>query len=231
MHSAFLTTFVNGSYSIHSVVIVTDSLYWLLLNLTQRLRHRRRRRHTDTRFSCLYAGSVNVERIDAAVLIACAVIGLTGGIATGKSSVSKLLQERNIPVIDADVLARKVVKLNTHALRKIVATFGDTVLLPDGSLDRKRLGEIVFNDEVKRKRLNAIVHPAVRWEMLRGILGHWMKGEKVCVLDIPLLIEAGLYRWVSLIAVVFWSVCPYGLIPPTDIFSFALARRRYNCNV
>jgi dephospho-CoA kinase len=133
------------------------------------------------------------------------VVGLTGGIATGKSAVSQLLKANHIPVIDADVLARQVVEPGTPALSKIVAYFGHSILLPNGTLDRKQLGNIVFNDEVKRRKLNAIVHPAVSRAMAWGILMHWFRGEKCCVTDVPLLIEGGLWKWVGKVVVVYCS--------------------------
>ncbi|KAG6334465.1 hypothetical protein ID866_4627 [Astraeus odoratus] len=133
------------------------------------------------------------------------VVGLTGGIATGKSTVSSLFRTSGVPVIDADELARKAVAPGTRALSQIAAFFGPDVILPDGSLDRKRLGSIVFNDEAKRKKLNAIVHPAVRRAMLWEVLKHWVRGERMCVLDVPLLIEGGLWRWVGCIVVVYCS--------------------------
>ncbi|KAF9488507.1 CoaE-domain-containing protein [Pleurotus eryngii] len=131
-----------------------------------------------------------------------AVVGLTGGIATGKSTVSKLVGEAGIPIIDADVLARKVVEPGTRTLKRIVAEFGEDILLGDGQLDRKKLGGIIFGDEGKRRALNGIVHPAVRWEMLVGVVKCWIRGHRVCVLDVPLLIEGGLWKWVGKVAVV-----------------------------
>ncbi|GLB34524.1 putative dephospho-CoA kinase [Lyophyllum shimeji] len=133
------------------------------------------------------------------------VIGLTGGIATGKSTVSKLLKDKNVPVVDADVLARQVVQPGTPGLAKIVKEFGPEILLPDGTLDRKKLGTIVFNDEEKRKKLNAIVHPAVKRAMFMKVIGHWVNSEKYCILDVPLLIEGGLWRWVGKVVVVYCS--------------------------
>ncbi|KAJ3840177.1 CoaE-domain-containing protein [Lentinula raphanica] len=133
------------------------------------------------------------------------VIGLTGGIATGKSTVSNLLKERHVPVIDADVLARQVVEPGTSGLAKIVKTFGDNVLLPNGTLNRKALGAIIFKDEQKRKRLNAIVHPAVRRAMFWGVIKCWLAGHRVCVLDIPLLIEGPLWKLVYKVVLVY---CP-----------------------
>ena len=132
------------------------------------------------------------------------VIGLTGGIATGKSTVSKQLAARGIPVIDADVLARDVVRPGTRTLNKIVSTFGRDILKEDGTLDRPKLGSIVFQDEEQRRKLNAIIHPAVRWAMALGILKFWLCGERVCVLDVPLLIETKIYQWVGRVVVVYW---------------------------
>ncbi|KZT09585.1 CoaE-domain-containing protein [Laetiporus sulphureus 93-53] len=133
------------------------------------------------------------------------VVGLTGGIATGKSTVSTLLRAQNIPIIDADVLARQVVAPGTPALKQIVEHFGPDVLRPDGSLDRPKLGAIVFADEQQREKLNAIVHPAVQRAMFWGVMKCWLRGEKVCVLDVPLLIEGGLWRFVGTVVVVYCS--------------------------
>ncbi|KAI0077110.1 CoaE-domain-containing protein [Panus rudis PR-1116 ss-1] len=133
------------------------------------------------------------------------VIGLTGGIATGKSTVSTLLKSRQIPVIDADIVARQVVAPGTAGLKEIVKHFGEEVLLPDGSLNRPKLGSIVFNDESKRKVLNSIVHPAVSRQMFWEVLKYWIKGERICVLDVPLLIEGGLWQWVAKVIVVYCS--------------------------
>ncbi|KAF9006756.1 CoaE-domain-containing protein [Cyathus striatus] len=133
------------------------------------------------------------------------VIGLTGGIATGKSTVSSLLRSHQIPIVDADIIAREVVQPGTPALADIVKVFGPEVLLPDGSLDRKKLGSIIFNDGAKRKKLNGIVHPAVRREMVWQVVRHWIRGERICVLDVPLLIEGGLWKWVGKVVVVYCS--------------------------
>ena len=87
--------------------------------------------------------------------------GLTGGIASGKSSVAKMLAELGMPVVDADELARTVVAVGSPALNEIARAFGPHILLPDGSLDRKKLGALVFADEERRKELNAITHPRI----------------------------------------------------------------------
>jgi dephospho-CoA kinase len=132
------------------------------------------------------------------------VIGLTGGIASGKSTVSSLLRDKKVAVVDADILAREAVQPGKAALKKIVKYFGPSVLLADGSLDRKKLGSIIFNDEVKRKKLNSIVHPAISRAILWRVLSHWIRGDKACVLDVPLLIEGGLWKWVGTVVVVYW---------------------------
>ncbi|KAJ7031122.1 dephospho-CoA kinase-domain-containing protein [Mycena alexandri] len=133
------------------------------------------------------------------------VVGLTGGIATGKSSVSNLLKGKQIPVVDADILARQVVDPGTPALTKIVSFFGPEILQSDGTLDRKKLGSVIFNDDVKRRKLNSIVHPAVRRAMLWGVIKHWLRGSKYCILDVPLLIEGGLWKLVGQVVVVHCS--------------------------
>jgi dephospho-CoA kinase len=132
------------------------------------------------------------------------VIGLTGGVATGKSTVSSLLKAKQVPIVDADILARQVVEPGTPALAKIIDYFGPSILLPDGSLDRKQLGSIIFNDENKRKKLNSIVHPAVSYAILWSVLLHWIKGNKICIVDVPLLIEGGLWKLMGKVVLVYW---------------------------
>ncbi|MCC7109473.1 MAG: dephospho-CoA kinase [Deltaproteobacteria bacterium] len=120
------------------------------------------------------------------------LIGLTGGIASGKSAVARMLRQAGVPVVDADLLAREAVEPGTEALTAIVSRFGPAVLAPDGALDRKALGALVFADEAARRELNAIVHPAVaalamaRLELLRD------QGAPVAVYEVPLLFESGL---------------------------------------
>lgn len=137
-------------------------------------------------------------------------IGLTGSIATGKSTVSSILSSPSysLPIIDADIIARKVVEPGTHGYSAIVKHFGAEVLVPvsesmpengvDGKgrpLDRPVLGRRVFGDSEERKRdravLNGIVHPAVRRETYKAILRYYIKGHWAVVLDVPLLFESG----------------------------------------
>ncbi|MEH7385393.1 dephospho-CoA kinase [Bacillus sp. JJ1521] len=119
-------------------------------------------------------------------------IGLTGGIASGKSTVSQMFKEVGIVVIDADVIARKVVEVGEEAYERIVQSFGEDILLPDKKIDRPKLGSIVFFSEEKRLLLNSIVHPAVRKQMLKEKEEHINNGEESIILDIPLLFESKL---------------------------------------
>lgn len=130
------------------------------------------------------------------------IIGLTGSIASGKSTVAKMLQQLGFPIVDADVVARVVVEPGTETLGKIVDTFGKEILLENGRLNRAKLGDIIFHNPSKRKELNDIMHPAIRKEMLRQ-RDEWIeKGEKHIVMDIPLLFESRLQHFVEKILVV-----------------------------
>ncbi|MEB3750198.1 dephospho-CoA kinase [Geobacillus sp. FSL W8-0032] len=130
-------------------------------------------------------------------------IGLTGGIASGKSTVSAMMRQLGLPVIDADEAARAVVRPEEDAYRQIVAAFGPGILQKNGDIDRAKLGAIVFSDEAERTKLNAIVHPAVRRRMLAEKEELVRAGAKTIVLDIPLLFESGLTDWVDKVLVVF----------------------------
>ncbi len=115
-------------------------------------------------------------------------VALTGGIASGKSTVADLFAARGVPVIDTDVIAREVVEPGQPALAEIVAAFGPGVLGADGRLDRRRLREIIFAEATARRRLEAIVHPAIRAEMERQSRA---AGGAYQLLVIPLLTEGG----------------------------------------
>jgi dephospho-CoA kinase len=132
------------------------------------------------------------------------VVGLTGGIATGKSTVSALLKKAGAVIIDADRIARKVVNKGQPAYREIVQNFGETILLPDGEINRSVLGDIIFNDPHKKQLLNRIVHPHVRKEQNRQ-LKHIQKNDSntIVILDIPLLIETQMCGDLSEVIVVY----------------------------
>lgn len=135
------------------------------------------------------------------------IIGLTGSIATGKSTVSSILSTPpySLPIIDADLLARKVVEPGTAGYKAIVNYFGPStpdLLLDETSpaggkpLNRPALGRRVFGDTDQRKRdrqvLNGIIHPAVRWEVYKALIYHYIRGQWAVVLDVPLLFESGM---------------------------------------
>jgi len=122
-------------------------------------------------------------------------VGLTGSIAVGKSHVAGLLRGLGCRVLDADVLARRVVEPGTEGLRAVVGEFGEGVLRADGTLDRARLGAVVFGDEAKRLRLNAILHPLIVAEQ-DAELARWEREDPrgVGVVDAALMIESGGYR-------------------------------------
>jgi len=130
-------------------------------------------------------------------------IGLTGGIASGKSTVAAMFRDLHIPVIDADEIAHRVTAINGEAYKPIIETFGRDILDANGAIDRRKLGAIVFDDEQKRKQLNAIVHPLVRKHMLQQKEQYAKQGKKVVVLDIPLLFESKLEHLVDRILVVY----------------------------
>ncbi|KQQ41490.1 dephospho-CoA kinase [Nocardioides sp. Leaf307] len=116
-------------------------------------------------------------------------VGLTGGVASGKSTVSGLLRELGAVVIDADQLAREVVERGTPGLARVVEEFGEGLLTPEGDLDRPAMGRLVFGDEQARRRLEAIVHPLVfeRYAEAEAAAGP----DDLVVHDIPLLVESG----------------------------------------
>jgi len=131
------------------------------------------------------------------------MIGLTGGIASGKSTVSNMLKNRGFTILDADIAARVVVEPGQKAYEQIIETFGSDILNDDETINRSKLGSIIFNDEEKRKTLNSIVHPAVR-----ECLNDWkMKAledfKNTIIYDIPLLYESNLTYLVEKVIVVF----------------------------
>lgn len=131
------------------------------------------------------------------------VVGLTGGIASGKSTVSAMLERAGIPVIDADRLAREAVEPGRPAFDEVVAAFGREVVGPDGRLDRARLGAIVFADPAARARLEAIVHPRV-FEGERARLAEIARERPggLAVVDAALLLESGNHRWMDAVVLV-----------------------------
>ena len=131
------------------------------------------------------------------------LVGLTGGIATGKSTVSEMLRRRGAVIIDADVLAREVVAPGEPALATIAEEFGRDVIAADGTLDRPRLGAIVFADPTRRKRLEAITHPAIHERFARRVAELVEQGFAGLVFfDAAVMIESGSYKLMERMVVV-----------------------------
>jgi len=131
------------------------------------------------------------------------LVGLTGGIATGKSTVTGFLASPSVRVVDADTLAREVVEPGTSAHALIVSEFGKDVLEPDGRLDRARMAEIVFADAAKRKRLEAITHPAIRGRFERLMADLERQGfHGILIWDAALLVESGGHNKMDKVVVV-----------------------------
>lgn len=131
------------------------------------------------------------------------LVGLTGGVATGKSTVAKMFKQCGAVVIDADQLAHDVVKPGKPAWREIVKTFGRAVLNPDRTLNRRELGAVVFRNQTKRRRLERIIHPRVAREQMRLTKQAARKDpHAVVIYDVPLLYEAGIDKRVDTTIVV-----------------------------
>lgn len=131
------------------------------------------------------------ERLEGTIRL----IGLTGGIASGKSTVASFFRKAGIPLIDADEIARLVVKPKTAVYREIVASFGEGILSLNGEIDREKLGKIVFSDDSKKRLLESITHPEIFREILKQIRGHKKRKARAVVVDAPLLFESGLDRF------------------------------------
>ena len=117
------------------------------------------------------------------------IVGLTGGISSGKSTVSSYLKQLKIPVIDADEVARKVVEPNSQGAREIRKAFGSDVFEEDGSLNRQKLGTLIFSNAENRQKLDDLLQPLIKITILNEIEEYRQKGENMIVLDLPLLFE------------------------------------------
>jgi len=129
------------------------------------------------------------------------LVGLTGGIGTGKSTVARMLEKRGAVVFDADVLARQAVAPGTPGFDQVVERFGPNVLAPGGGLDREALGSIVFSDPAARRDLEGIVHPEVRRMFAEGC-EEYRDSDRVVVFSAPLLVETGMHTAFDLLIVV-----------------------------
>ncbi|WP_035053795.1 dephospho-CoA kinase [Carnobacterium pleistocenium] len=133
------------------------------------------------------------------------ILGLTGGISTGKSTVSKIFKEQGYPVVDADVGAREVVKPGTAGLNKIRKEFGNKIIQADGTLDRAALGEIVFKDKKKRELLNEILSQYIHQWLISKMNDYLKQSPAIIVMDIPLLFEVEYEKYVDQVMVVATS--------------------------
>lgn len=133
------------------------------------------------------------------------LVGLTGGIACGKSTVSSMLTDLGCTIIDADIVARQVVEPGKPAWFKIKQYFGDDILKDDETLDREKLGNIIFSDPAKRRKLNRITHPEIYRTIFWQLLGFLFKGHKFVILDLPLLYESG--KMVKFMSKVIFVTC------------------------
>lgn len=121
-------------------------------------------------------------------------IGLTGGIATGKSTVSRLFESRGVPVIDADKISHSTTKFGAEGYHLILKEFGDEYLTPDLKIDRKKLGDLVFKHPGHKQKIESILHPLIQAEVQKQKLDHQEKGHLKCIYDVPLLFEGGLEK-------------------------------------
>ncbi|EGG11732.1 uncharacterized protein MELLADRAFT_33140, partial [Melampsora larici-populina 98AG31] len=135
------------------------------------------------------------------------VIGLTGGIASGKSTVSSILKSNKIPIIDLDLISRQVVEPGTKSLQQIQSHFSHipNIINSNGTLNREKLGSIIFANPTERKWLDKTLHPKIRRLMLFQICKLWLMGSKVCVIDSPLLIETGMWKFCGKVILVYCS--------------------------
>lgn len=138
--------------------------------------------------------------------VALTVVGLTGGIATGKSTVAGFLREAKVPVVDADQLGRLVLEKDHVAYRPVIDAFGERVLDEEGNIDRQRLGQVVFNDPSRRRILEEITHPAIAALARRAMELIQERGEHLAFYEAALLVETGIYKSLSALVLVTCSV-------------------------
>ncbi|WP_159722959.1 dephospho-CoA kinase [Enterococcus sp. CSURQ0835] len=130
------------------------------------------------------------------------VLGITGGIASGKSTVVKCFEQAGYPIVDSDVIARQVVEPNTPGLSAIVTVFGSEILTAEGTLNRQKLGELIFNDPEKRDLLNDTLDPFIR-QAIKAEIAEKKQLSELVIADVPLLYEGKYDRYTDAVAVVF----------------------------
>lgn len=130
-------------------------------------------------------------------------MGLTGGVATGKTSVARIFMELGARVVDADELARSSVEPGTETFKRILQEFGENILGSDGKLDRRKIRQIIFSDERKKKKLEEIIHPVIGKMLMDSIEREREKGTEILILDIPLLFENNMQIWIRPVILVY----------------------------
>lgn len=130
------------------------------------------------------------------------LVGLTGGIASGKTTVAKIMKRLGAAIVDADALSREVVEPGRDAWKAIVDTFGAEVLRPDQTLDRQKLRAVIFNNSTARKKLESIIHPRVRALAEERINQQAAAGYELVVYEVPLLFEGNLHEWLRPVVLV-----------------------------
>ncbi len=121
----------------------------------------------------------------------CLIIGLTGMSGAGKTTACSIFRESGWAVVDCDIVSREVVKRGKPALSEIAEHFGNEILLPDGTLDRRRLGDLIFSDESRRNELNAVIYPYISYEIIRSAAEYIKNGSRFVLIDAPTLFESG----------------------------------------
>ncbi|XP_013145832.1 PREDICTED: dephospho-CoA kinase [Papilio polytes] len=161
------------------------------------------------------------------------IVGLTGGLATGKSTVLSIFRDNHIAVIDADEVARNVLEPGTKAWKELRHYFGDEVLHPDGKVNRVRLGEIVFDNIEKRRQLNAITHPRIQKAMMSMAMMYFFSGHKYIVMEVPLLFETG--KMLTFMHKIITVICEdhqqLERLCKRNNFSEVVARKRISCQM
>ena len=137
------------------------------------------------------------------------VIGLTGGIGSGKSTVAKYLAELGAVIIDADRIGHEVLESDSKARQQVVSAFGQQILTPDGQIDRKKLGRVVFKSHKALSRLNLIMHPRIYQAVKSRLENYRQQGADVVVIEAPLLIEAS---WATLVDEVWVTTAPQATV-------------------
>jgi dephospho-CoA kinase len=131
------------------------------------------------------------------------IVGLTGGVASGKTTVANMLRELGAKIVDADELARRAVARGTLTFQKIVEEFGNDFLDKNGELDRKKLGRYVFNDATRKEKLEKIIHPVIGKMLIDSIESEREKKTEILILDIPLLFENNMQMWIRPVILVY----------------------------